>query len=120
MYTINNLPNLFDVHAYVNPETREVEALYAYTFLGIFDRVDKDWLPVNRDETRLNEFADHMDYQIDWDKDPMDVADLDGDDPDSWPQGAVIDAYDNGALTLDILKKYCTLENGKEPEATGK
>jgi hypothetical protein len=113
-----NAPGLFDVHLYVNPETLEVEGMFAFTFFGMCIRDNSDWVPVRRNETRLDEFTAFKDYEIDWDVDHVSVKDLpEGQDLEEHP---VVLAYDTNTLTWDMINKYCVLvsdENGRNPEA---
>lgn len=113
-----NAPGLFDVHLYVNPQTLEVEGLFAFTFLGMAVRDGGDWVPVRRAETRLDEFTRFIDYEIDWDVDYKPLKDFPkGEMP---PEHDIVLAYDNDTLTWEMIKKYCYLvsdENGRSSEA---
>jgi hypothetical protein len=115
-----NAPGLFDVHLYINPETLEVEGMFAFTFFGMAVRDNGDWVPVRRDETRLDEFTRFKDYEIDWDVDHEAVKDFPDAEMEEHP---VVLAYDNDSLTWDMIKKYCVLvsdENGRNSEAEAK
>ncbi len=113
-----NAPGLFDVHLYINPQTLEVEGLFAFTFMGMAVRDGGDWVPARREETRLNEFTKFIDYEIDWDVDFKAVEDLA--EGEELQEHEIVQAYDNNTLTWEMIKKYCVLvsdENGRNPEA---
>lgn len=104
--TFNDAPGFFDVHVYIDPETREVAGVYAYSFLGMSVRDNGEWVPAERDETRADEFTRFIDYEIDWNVDYEPV----GDNPDEeLPEHQIVEAYDNDTLTWEMLKKYCVL-----------
>lgn len=113
-----NAPGLFDVHLYVNPETLEVEGMFAFTFFGMAIRDNSDWVPVRRAETRLDEFTAFKDYEIDWDVEHENIKDIP--DGQELEEHEVVKAYDTDTLTWEMIKKYCVLvsdENGRNPEA---
>lgn len=110
-------PGLFDVHLYINPKTLAIEGMFAFTFMGIAERVDRDWLPVTRSETRLDEFTRFIDYEIDWDIGSVPISDVpDGEFPEEHP---IVLAFDDNKLTWELIKKFCFLvsdENGQKPK----
>lgn len=116
-----NAPGLLDVHLYINPETMEVEGVYAYSFMGIAVRDNSDWEPATREETRIDEFTRFINYKIDWSVDYEPASSVpEGED---FPEHEIVEAYDNDTLTWEMVKKYCVLvhdETGRNPEAMGK
>jgi hypothetical protein len=107
---------LLDVQFFVNPETLEVEGCFAFNFMGVLERTENDWDPVYRDETRLDEFNQFLAYSINWDIEDNPNATA---EEDLEPH-VLVEAYDNGTIDLDMIKKYCVLvhdELGENPEA---
>lgn len=113
--TFNDSRGFFDVHVYIDPNTREVAGLYAYSFFGMSVRDNGDWVPATRSETRADEFTHFIDYEIDWSVDYEPV----GDSPsDEIQEHQIVEAYDNDTLTWEMIRKYCVLvhdQNGVAP-----
>lgn len=113
--SFNDARGFFDVHVYIDPETREVAGVYAYSFFGISVRDNADWVPAERSETRADEFTRFIDYEINWSIDYEPVGDSPSDEDE---EHQIIQAYDNDELTWEMIKKYCVLvhdQNGVGP-----
>ena len=111
-----NAPGLFDVHLFIDPETMEVAGMYAYSYFGISERRDSDWIPVSRKESRLDEFTRFIDYGIDWDVDHKPISEL-ADDEELTEHDLVL-AFDKDEITWEMIDKFCFLvhdENGERP-----
>lgn len=99
-------PALFDVQIFVDPTTKQVSGMFAFTFLGITVRHEGDWEPVLRSETNLDDISHHDIYSIDWTVDdiPNSEADLSVE-----LEHDLVLAYDNETITLDMIKHFCTV-----------
>lgn len=104
MAEIKSYPGLLDVQVFVNPQTSEVDNIFALNFLGLCVRSEGDWEPVLRSETNIDEIASDDIYVIDWAIDDVTVGEADPEDEDEHP---LLEAFDNGTITLDMVKKYC-------------
>jgi hypothetical protein len=102
--------SVIDVWFYVNPETQAIDAAYCFTPLGILDRVDSDWAPTTREDSRIDELSGDDVYQLDWSADKSIVIndEFDFDNYDSITPKA-LKLYDSGELTLDVLKENAEL-----------
>ena len=115
-FSLNDAPGLLEVHAYINPQTNIVEAMYSFNFLGMCERINSEWEPITRNQSRLNEFSRFIDYKIDWDSGEDDSLVSDSDPDEEWPEHEGVEAFDAGALDADAIKKYFILvhdENGE-------
>lgn len=105
MAEIKNYPGLLDVQVFVNPETSEVDGIFAFNFLGLCVRSEGDWEPVLRSESNIDEIASDDIYRLDWAVDDVPISEVNLDD--DIEEHALLEAYDNGTITLDMVKKYC-------------
>lgn len=96
----------FDIFTYVNPETREVDEMYAFSPLGIFRREDGEWNPVTREESNLGELAGHIAYDVDWSIDPEPMDEYPEDD---LTEHQLVELFDNEEITEDLVKQYSVL-----------
>jgi len=101
---IEDFPGLIDVQVFVNPETSEVDGIFAFNFLGLCVRSEGDWEPVLRSETNIDELSSDDIYVLDWSIDDIPISEADPDDDEEHP---LLEAYDNDTITLDLVKKYC-------------
>jgi hypothetical protein len=104
MAEMQDLPGLLDVYVYVNPETSEVDGIFAFNFLGLCVRSEGDWEPVLRSETNIDEIASDDIYRVDWMIDDIPASEATEDDDDEHP---LFEAYDNDTITLELIKYYC-------------
>jgi hypothetical protein len=95
----------FDVRMFVNPETREVDEMYAYHSFGISRRENGTWAAYTREDSNLDELTDHIEYDLNWDTDYLANEDA-GDDFD---EHAAVLAFDAGTLDEAGVKEYGTL-----------
>lgn len=103
----------FDIYAYVNPETREVEAVWAYSLLGIseWSLEDDGWVTVPGDDERIVDTQDYVTYKVDWDNDESFDKKTN--------ESLVVDMFSKGTLNEDYLKENATYvkdENGQKLE----
>jgi hypothetical protein len=110
MSEIVDYPGLLDVHVYVNPTTSEVDGIFALNFLGLCIRSEGDWEPVLRSETNIDELSSDDIYRLDWSIDDIPVSEASPEDMDE--EHPLLEAFDNGTITLKIVKKYCVLIQG--------
>jgi hypothetical protein len=104
MAEIKNYPGLLDVQVFVNPQTSEVEGIFAFNFLGLCVRSEGDWEPVLRSESNIDEIASDDIYVLDWTVDDITIGEADLEEDYEHP---LLEAYDNETVTLDMVKKYC-------------
>ena len=93
---------MFDVHMFINPETREVDEMYAYHSFGISRRENGTWEAYTREASNLNQLNNHIEYTIDWDTDFISNEDA-GDD---YTEHAAVLAFDADTLDEAGVKKY--------------
>lgn len=101
-----------DIYAYVDPETREVEAVWAYSLLGISERNadTAKWDTVATDDERIVDTQDYVTYKVDWDNQASFDKKTD--------KSLVVSLYDSGELTEEYLKDNAIFvkdENGQNP-----
>jgi hypothetical protein len=106
MTEIKDYPGLLDVHVYVNPQTSEIDGIFAFNFLGLCVRSEGDWEPVLRSETNIDEISADDIYLLDWSIDDVPVSEADPDDDSEHP---LFEAFDNDTVTLELVKYYCRL-----------
>jgi hypothetical protein len=104
MAEIKSYPGLIDVQVYVNPQTSEIDGIFALNFLGLCVRSEGDWEPVLRSETNIDEISSDDIYRLDWAIDDVPISEA---TPDDDGEHALLEAYDNDTITLDMVKKYC-------------
>ena len=110
--------SIVDVWFYVNPTDGSIDGVYCFSLLGMTKREDKDWVPVTREESGIDDLSSDEIYQLDWDRDiPVDMTeDFDFDSYENNTPEAV-KLYDDGTLTLDQLKNYADLIQAGPSEA---
>lgn len=102
----------FNIYAYVDPESREVDAVWAYSLLGISERNAEtaQWETVAGDDERILDTQDFITYKVDWDnQDSFDKK---------TNKSLVVDLFDKGELTEEYLKDNAIFvkdENGQNP-----
>ena len=96
----------FDVHMFLNPETGEVDEMYAYHPFGISRRENGTWESYTREDSNLDELTNHIEYVIDWDTDF--TANEDAPEGGTDEHAAVLE-FDADTLNEEGLKKYGTL-----------
>jgi len=96
----------FDVHMFINPETREVDEMYAYHSFGISRRENGTWEAYTREDSNLADLANHIEYAIDWETDYLANEDAADDDYD---EHAAVLAFDADTLDEEGVKQYGTL-----------
>ena len=104
---------MFDIYAYVDPETREVEAVWAYSLLGIseWDPEVGNWTTVPGDDERIIDTQDYVTYKVNWDNEEAFDKETN--------KSLVTSMFNEGTLTEEYLKKNTTFvkdENGQNPE----
>lgn len=109
---------IVDLYIYVDPETREVLAMYMFGGLGALVRLDGDWEPVNREtDPNLEDLSyNHVVYEVDFDKGlEEDIEEVE----DSGEFHPLVVAFDEGEITEEMVKQYSELvydETGRNPE----
>ena len=102
-----------DIYAYVDPSTREVRAVWAYSLLGIseWDSEENMWTTVPSDDERVQATQDYVTYKVNWDNE------------DSFDQrtdkSLMVTLFNDDKLTEDWLKQntiFVKDENGQNPE----
>jgi hypothetical protein len=104
MAETKDYPGLIDVQVYVNPQTSEIDGIFALNFLGLCVRSEGDWEPVLRSETNIDEIASDDIYRVDWMIDDIPASEATEDDDDEHP---LFEAYDNDTINLELIKYYC-------------
>ena len=105
MTEIKDYPGLLDVHVYVNPQTSEIDGIFALNFLGLCVRSEGDWEPVLRSETNIDEISSDDIYRLDWSIDAVPISEVNLDD--DIEEHALLEAFDNDTITLELVKYYC-------------
>lgn len=104
-----------DVYFYVDPDTKNIDGVFAYHPLGISIRAEDDWQFVRRANTELDKFlATHEAYLLDWDTDYVALEDTNDDEP--LEEHKAIQMYDKGELNIDNLTDYAKLVYDPEEE----
>ncbi|MFM1783849.1 MAG: hypothetical protein RLZZ579_126 [Actinomycetota bacterium] len=101
-----DLAVMFDVHMFINPETREVDEMYAYHSFGISRRENGTWEAYTREGSNLNQLNNHIEYTIDWDTDF--TANEDAPEGGALEHAAVL-SFDAGTLDEEAVMKYGVL-----------
>lgn len=105
----------FNIYAYVDPTTREVDAVWAYSLLGISERnaETETWDTIPADDERVLDTQDFVTYKVDWNNESSFDKETD--------ESLVVSLFDKGELTEDYLKASAIFvkdENGKKPSST--
>jgi hypothetical protein len=109
---------IIDFYIYVDPDTREVLAMYMFGGLGTLVRLDGEWEPVNREtDPNIDDLvSNHVVYEVDFDKGPdADTEDVE----DNGEFHPLVTAFDEGTITEEMVKQYSELvydETGRNPE----
>ena len=121
-----------DIQYYVNPVTKEVDAIYDHGVMGPLVRAqDQDgegvWDIVTEEDSAimLNYLNNYIIYENDDAKSfangTRKASECDPYNDDDWPQHPMIEAFDRGrVVTEEELQKWCSLvqdENGRNHEA---
>ena len=97
-----------EVYFYVDPNTRNIDGVFAYHPFGISIRSGEDWLFVRRSDTRLDDFIkSHETYVLSWDSDYTPLGDTNDDEP--LEEHVAITMYDKGELNYKNLTDYARL-----------
>jgi hypothetical protein len=101
--------SIVDIWFYVNPETEVIDGVYCFSLLGITKRQDKEWVPVTREESGINDLSGDDVYQFDWESD--DTVMTEDFDFDSYDENTPdpVKLYDEGSLTLEELQNTSDL-----------
>ena len=98
--------SIVDVWFYVNPETESIDSVVCWSPMVMTVRKDKDWEITSKEEAGIyDELSKHDVYQLDWDTDPL-IIDESYDFEDYENNHKAVKLYDEGELTLDILKDH--------------
>jgi hypothetical protein len=102
-----------DIYAYVDPSTREVRAVWAYSLLGIseWDSEENMWTTVPSDDERVQATQDYVTYKVNWDNEESFDQKTD--------KSLMVTLFNDDKLTEDWLKQntiFVKDENGQNPE----
>lgn len=102
-----------DIYAYVDPSTREVRAVWAYSLLGIseWDSEENMWTTVPSDDERVQATQDYVTYKVDWENEESFDQKTD--------KSLMVTLFNDDKLTEDWLKQntiFVKDENGQNPE----
>lgn len=111
----------FYVYAYVDPQSGEATSLYAAHLIGTSKRIDGTWKPVFDAETVADDTEGKSVYELNWDRDYDDDADVDGmSDDEIWAtedEHQAISMFDEGQLDAAAVQKYFDLvSDGVAPD----
>lgn len=102
-----------DIYAYVDPGTRKVRAVWAYSLLGIseWDSEENMWTTVPSDDERVQATQDYVTYKVNWENEESFDQKTD--------KSLMVTLFNDDKLTEDWLKQntiFVKDENGQNPE----